>query len=280
MRRLFLIVILCLLGCSLLALAHPDVRELLLPKPEAEPEAEPSETLATTGDDPKNLLTTDPVAFFEKCLEKYDKEVKVGYILTMQKQERINGKLQETQIWKVAFREKPYSVYMQLVKGTPLAERILYVAGENKGRLLARPRLPLMRTFGDVVERDLNSTDAKQSGRYPISDFGLKAGQERVLKFWKAARDHKTLHTEYLGVFKVKEAGDRLCYKLRRTKYEKPEEDGITETTLYIDKANWFQVGAVLKGEGNKLIGEYFFRDIQLNPKFAPEQFERKALIP
>jgi hypothetical protein len=280
MRRLFLIVVLCLFGGSLLALAHPEIREYILPKPEADAEGDPNEMPITSSDDPKDLLATDPIAFFEKCLERYDREVK-GYSLTMQKQERINGKLQETQIHKIHFREKPFSVYMELVKGSPLAERILYVEGENGGKLLARPRGKLARgIMGDVVERDTNSADAKQSGRYAINEFGLKAALQRIVKAGKAARERKALHVEYLGTFKVKEAGDRLCYKIKRSKFEKPEEDGITEVTIYIDTETWLLVGSVCKGEDNKLIAEYFFRDIQLNPKFAPDQFTRKALIP
>ena len=76
---------------------------------------------------------------------------------------------------------------------------------------------------------------------------------------------------------KVREAGDRLCYALRRTCAE-PEEDQVTEVTIYIDKETWFQIGSVLKAEDGKLIGEYIFRDIHLNPTFKPNQFERSAV--
>ena len=48
---------------------------------------------------------------------------------------------------------------------------------------------------------------------------------------------------------------------------------------FYFDKENWLQVGVVLKGEDSKLIGEYMFRDIQLNPRFKPDQFTREALL-
>ena len=47
---------------------------------------------------------------------------------------------------------------------------------------------------------------------------------------------------------------------------------------MYIDKENWLQVGNVLKGEEGRLIGEYFFRDLKLNPDFPPDTFTREAL--
>ena len=78
----------------------------------------------------------------------------------------------------------------------------------------------------------------------------------------------------------MKEAGDRVCYTLRRDQYPKPEEDGVTELTIYIDKETYLQVGAVLKGEGGKLIASYYFRDIKLNPEFKADQFTRAALTP
>jgi outer membrane lipoprotein-sorting protein len=47
---------------------------------------------------------------------------------------------------------------------------------------------------------------------------------------------------------------------------------------MYVDKETWLQVGSVLKGEEGQLIGEYFFRDVKLNPRFKPGTFTRDAL--
>jgi hypothetical protein len=69
-----------------------------------------------------------------------------------------------------------------------------------------------------------------------------------------------------------------VCWVLKRSNYKKPENDGVTESTLYIDKDMWLQVGSVVRGEDGKLIGEYYFFDIQLNPKFGEQQFRREAL--
>ena len=38
------------------------------------------------------------------------------------------------------------------------------------------------------------------------------------------------------------------------------------------------QVGSTLKGADGQLLGEYFFRDIELNPEFKPDTFTREAL--
>jgi hypothetical protein len=226
-----------------------------------------------------HLAKEDPIGFLTECLARYDREVK-GYRAVMQKQERIGGRLQPKEIINVCFKEKPHSVLLVWIEGARRAERALYVEGENNGKMLARPNgLIARKVAGDIVERDVDGPDARQSGRYPLSEYGIKKGTERTLAGWSAARDQRALHVEYLGEQRIREAGDRLCYKLRR-RYARPENDGVTELTIYVDKENLLQVGSILKAAGGKLIGEYFFRDIELNPAFSDGQFERRALSP
>src|SRR5438876_348286 len=105
-----------------------------------------------------------------------------------------------------------------------------------------------------VVERDADGDDARRSGRYPLTEFGVKIGTRRTIAAWLAAKKKDELHVEYLGEAKVKEAGDRVCYKFRRTKYKEPEEGGVVEATIYVDKETWLQVGSVLKGADSELI--------------------------
>ena len=199
-----------------------------------------------------------------------------GYRLIMHKQERIGTVLQPSEEIEVYFREKPHSVFMHWLRGQRKAESVLYVDGENGGQMLAKPT-GIGGLFVKVAARDPEGDDAKQSGRYSLREFGLRNNMVRTIKYWKAAKEKGALEVKYLGVRKVREAGDRLCYTLRRFCKE-PEDDGCTEMTFYIDKETWFRVGAVLKGEGGKLMGEYMFRDIQINPEFKPNQFKPAIL--
>ncbi len=272
MRRLLL----CLPLCLLMAPASSGRRA---------PARAPDAPAAKVADDGRTLpdhagmerlAREAPVAFLENCLRRYQREVKKGYTLTFHKQERLDGKLQRSELIEVAFREEPYGVLFRWREGARLAERALYVEGANDGKLLVK--LSGVGSLLGAVARDVDGADAKRSGRYTLKEFGLKKAALRTLTSWKAAKDNNALHVEYLGVRKIKEAGDRDCYVLRRSRYQKPENDGVLETTLYVDKETWLQVGSVLKGEDGKLIGEYFFRDVKLDPEFKPGQFERKAL--
>jgi hypothetical protein len=255
------------------------------PPPKPKGGTSPRDKAKTAGRQKPNNKTAasdepDPIAFLERCLARYDRKVR-GYRLTMFKQERIGGKLQPQEEIKVAFRERPFGVYLEWVKGARKAERALYVAGENDGQTLVRPYGYLARAVaGDVVAKDPTGPDAKKSGRYPITEFGLKNGTLRTLAGWKQARERHALHVQYAGVYRVKELGDRECYMLHRYNYDRPENDGVTDLVVYIDKETLLQVGSVIRGEGGKLIARYFFHDIELNPEFKDDQFRPGALKP
>jgi hypothetical protein len=236
---------------------------------------------ALPGDrDMEQLARDHPIEFLKDCIRRYQRDVK-GYHLTMQKQERIDGRLRPTEVIDVWFREKPYSVYLGWTKNPGRAERAVYVEGENGDQTLVRPAGMLARKIaGDVISVDPAGEESRQSGRYTLKQFGMNKGALRTLASWEAADAQGAMHVEYLGIVKVIEAGNRPCYALHRGQYAKPEGDGVTDLTIYIDKETWLQVGSVLKGEGGKIIASYYFRDIQLNPEFPPKQFTRAALQP
>lgn len=272
MRRLPLFLALCLPLCLILAPHTPSRQELL-----TTPLADVEDDGGQLPDDAKmeRLARTDPVAFLENCLRRYHREVK-SYQLTLQKQERLEGKLQRSEIMEAWFREEPFSVLLEWKEGARLANRVMYVRGQNNEKLLVKPAGLL--SLAGIVEREPLGPEAKQSGRYPLTEFGIAVGMQRTLASWRAARDEKALHIEYQGEKKIREAGDRLCYVFKRTGYLRPEEDGIVEYTTYIDKETWLQVGSILKGAEGQLLGEYFFRDIKLNPKLDEDTFTRKGL--
>jgi hypothetical protein len=223
----------------------------------------------------EKLAQTDAIAFFRQCLRRYDREVS-GYTCTLDKTERLDGKVQPQETIAAWFREQPFSVQLEWEKNARLAKRSLYVKGQNNEKLLVLPNGRLLSLAG-IVTRDPDGSSARSSGRYPQTEFGIKIGTERTVTDWEAARNRKALHVEYLGQKKIAEVGDRVCYVFKRSQYDKPEQDGIIEATMYIDKETWLQVGSVLKGEDG-LVGEYFFRDIKLNPDFKPDTFTRKGL--
>jgi hypothetical protein len=229
------------------------------------------------------LAREQPVEFITECLIRYRRGVRC-YTLTFFKEERINHMPQQAEVMEVAFREQPFGVFLKWDKGARKADRALYVAGENDDKMLVRPT-----PFWSLMARakyemkdglavvDPDSEDARGSGRFTIKEFGMYNGLARLLVDWEAAQKKGALHVEYLGEQVVKGVGDRTCHVLRRSQFLRPERDGVTEQTVYIDKETWLQVGSVARGpEG--LIGAYFYRNIVINPDLPADQFTPAGL--
>jgi len=251
------------------------------------------------------LARKDPVVFLENCVRYYDRDVQ-GYHLTMQKQERVptrlpieKRKLQKKEVIEVDFKDKPHSVFMRWLEGERLTDRCLYVEGENDNMILVHPS-GLAGKFVTFVKRKVDGPEAQESGRYTLNMFGIKHGTLRTLTFARKAKENGTLNMDYLGADgewhpcgpeanvslgeqRFAQAGNRACYVLRRH-YAQEENDGVLELKIFVDKQNWLQVGSIVEGKVEEpngkryLIGEYYFRDIELNPKFAPDQFKEAAI--
>jgi hypothetical protein len=218
------------------------------------------------------LLHYHPILFLEDCLARYENEVE-GYTTTFYKQERIAGKLKPLEKLDIHFREEPFSVHMKWLEGAHLAQSVLYVEGENNGNMLAKARfIPI------PVSRSKDGPDAKASSRYTIDQFGIYLGAKRTVTAMRDARRRGELHVRYEGLFKVPELNDRPCYKFVRSPYRPLEEEGVNELTIYIDQKTGMQLGSVLKDDQGELLASYFFADIQVNPEFKANQFQRSGL--
>jgi len=274
-RRMSWFLFAALLALPGTAAVGPAPRAAPMPLPE--PVTNGQDAALPTPDQMEKLARTDPLAFLRACLRRYDKEVR-GYTTTLEKQEFLSGKLQPAEVVEVAFREEPFSVLMKW-KTPPVgrADRALYVEGANDGKTLARPAGRAARFLVGVVARESDGPDARSAGRYPLPEFGLKKGTERTLAAWTAAQKRGVLKYEFLGVRSIAEAGKKECYVLRRT-CDPPEEEGIVSVEVAFDTEHWLQVANVLTAERGRKVGSYYFRDIVLNPKFAPDQFERAAV--
>jgi hypothetical protein len=275
--------LLCLVPCWLLSAAPSGPARDERPPERAVPVVTDEGQRLPDAAEMERLAREQPVDFLRECLLRYKRDVQ-GYQLTMYKEERIGGVLEAPEVMEVALREKPFSVFLKWDRGARRAERALYVEGEHDDKLLVRPTPTwywLAKGAGRVkdglVVVDVDGDDARHSGRFTIKEFGMYNGLARLLADWESARQKGALQVEYLGEQAVERAGGRPCYALRRTRFARPERDGVTEQTVYIDKENWLQVGSVASGAAG-LVGAYYYRDVSINPEFAPDQFRPAAL--
>jgi hypothetical protein len=238
----------------------------------------PTEPRLSPGDTTKSfaeLCATDPVGALSHSLQKYQKEVE-GYTCTFIKQDRLKGDLKATETIDCEFQQYPYSILMRWKQGTGRAESTLYVTGENDNQLLIIPssstQKAALKLLGKrYAKRDVNSSDVLEAARYPANHFGFHIATLRVYEAWKAALDREELQVEYRGLLPVAELDGKICHVLHRICVH-PEEEGLTDVTLYLDPVTHFQVGADLRENGN-IIGRYYFKNVKLNPKFQANHF-------
>ncbi len=229
---------------------------------------------AAMTDEIARYALTDPIELFRLSLVKYHETTK-AYTCTMCRQERIKGKLNPPDVVECWFKEEPFSVLMHWTQGGGPADASLFIANHHGHKICVRPKIG--KVFG-YVERSLDAPDVKANSRYSITDFGLRGGAERTYRTWKELRDKGVdLQTEYLGLRpNVEEAGGRACHVIKRH-CNPPEEEGLTDVTIYIDAETWQQVGSVLMAD-DQLIGCYWFKDININPTFDSKQFSIETL--
>jgi hypothetical protein len=236
---------------------------------------------AAAGRHPLPRPQTEPVAFLEACLKHYDNVVH-GYTVRFEKRERVYGKQLSFESVEVMYRDHPHSVLFHwLQPADSRALGALYVEGANQTDGKSRVKLFLRKSVFKNLDFLPRSKELMDYSRYPMSEFGMRQGMQRVLNSWKAAAKENALHVEYLGLNKTNLTGDAVCHVFQRTQYAQPEEiDRVAGVKIFIDCMTLLQVGCIVLGEhGEKdQIAEYFFRDIRLNPQFAPDQFTPETL--
>jgi hypothetical protein len=110
------------------------------------------------------------------------------YTCIMIKRERIDGKLNEPEYMAVKIRNQsaargvPFSVYLSFLKPEEAAGReVIYVEGQNNGKLIAHEGKGLRAKFGKV-ELLPTSALAMEGNRYPITQIGISNLTRRLLE--------------------------------------------------------------------------------------------------
>lgn len=239
----------------------------------------PAKIVAATPDETERsfaeLCRNDPVAALAKSLRKYRTDIE-GYTCMLIKRERIGGKLRDREVIACDFRESPFSVRMEWKEGKGRAAIMLYPAGDNVEQLAVVPANETLRKITPYVTRKLTDSSVRDAARYTANEFGVNHGTLRLHTAWQTAKERGLLHTRYEGVRPIDELDGKQCHVLCR-QCASPEEEGLTEVTVYFDSETLLQAGVVLKA-GEDLIASYYFKDFVLNPTFGVERFSVQGL--
>lgn len=251
------------------------------------------------------LARTDPVAMFDECLIRYQREVK-GFKCGLEKEERIKGELKPLEkialyvrgeVPDPATNKTHIEVLMKWKEGAQKVmlfkvEGVLYREDQSRDKMTTwRPDAVLSK----ANEVSIVGKDAQGASRYCIQDAGLYRTMLRTYNAWKTHQDAKTFNFAYEGLRAIPQLGGVECHVVKRicrtpeldpfamdfkvSSSDTLEQEGFSEVTVFVDAKRWLQVGTELRRANGELIGAYYFKDVELNPTFSPETFEKDGLL-
>ncbi len=229
----------------------------------------------------ETLAARDPMAFFESCLERYDRSVR-DYTCTFTKQEKVGRRMTKRQVMKARFREKPFSVRLDWIENADKCDSVLYVKDRwvknGKQTAVVVPGR-IARLFVSHVMRQIDGKDAKKTSRRTLGDFGLRNSLLLTLKYCKLAAEQGILDFRYVGNGEV-DHRETLVFERRLpfTGDQTVWPDGLL--VVHVDKE--LQLPTLCQAytdDGKKqLLGSYMNTDIRLNANLPDKVFTKKGL--
>lgn len=252
----------------------------------------PSHTVvfgAETGEvDPfEHLVRTNPLQALLESRKRHRESV-TDYTCNFVKQELLPSGMSAEQEIDVKFRAEPFSVVMHWVRNPGLAERVIYVkdkwvdadadAGQRQ-QAVCRP-IPPISALLKSLKQPIHGNQAKNASRRFIDEFGFERSLDLLIQYCEMARDRGELRLEFKGESYFD--GRPTWVILRRLPYEKEGgryPDRIAE--IHIDKEYRIPVAvycyAADEMTPESLLGKYEYRNIHLNPKLDPSDFDPKT---
>jgi hypothetical protein len=217
-----------------------------------------------------DLGKNDHIALLKLAVDRYRTTVR-DYTGIFHKQERIGRKLGKPQLISFKFKEKPYSLFMRWKKNPLGGDKLLYVEGQNKNKMIVHP-IGLASIFRSV-KVDPNSKKALSSSLRPCHRFGFHRTMTTTLKIYELAKKNGDLQTRFLGLTTIDK---RKCVKLERTLPRK-KQYRYGRLTMEFDLEYLLPVSVTCYDWQDKLVARYVFTNLKLNVGLTDKQFTPKA---
>lgn len=163
--------------------------------------------------------------------------------------------------------KKPGSIYLRIMEGKNRGVVSVYVEGENDGRMVVRPRGAL----GFVtIKLDPEGRRAMENSRHPIRDAGIG----HVLRLIQTNYD--TWRSSGLGTITYLGEDDLTGKRAHVVKAVFPEGVGYYGHVIHIhfDSQSFLPVKITIVDWKDRLVEEYQFRDVVINPGLTDEDFK------
>ncbi len=221
-----------------------------------------------------------------------DRDIR-DYTCTFVKRERIQGRLSGYQHMVAAIRHErtdhgqviaPFSVYLRFLGPSGMRGRgVVYVAGENDGKLIARKGGS--RFSYVTMSLDPLSASAMRGNRYPITEIGIKNLVRRLIEVLQEglvrAAPSRRCRVDFIANTKV---NGRRCTNIQFTRPGGALNEPFFQARVYLDD----ELQIPIRYESYdwpdspqgapRLIEEYTYLDVRLNVGLSDDDFQRTKL--
>ncbi|MEM8667901.1 MAG: DUF1571 domain-containing protein [Planctomycetota bacterium] len=229
--------------------------------------------------------------FAESRSEYIQKNIR-DYSARLIKRERIDGKLQNYQFINVKMRCEqtrdgeviPMAVFMQYLAPKSLRDRrVLYVEGENNGRILVRKGGVSLQHV--KLRIDPTSAGARRESNYPITDVGFDKVIRRLIErlvedMEKDPSGENTKVTSFRGA----QVGQRDCTRIQVVHPKPLGGVDYHQANLFVDDELKLPIRLTVhdwpekEGQELPLIEEYTYVDLKVNVGLEDSEFSAKKL--
>jgi Protein of unknown function (DUF1571) len=199
------------------------------------------------------------------------------YTAEFSKVERIDNRVIEGSM-DLKFREKPFSVKLRCRSKPDAGREVIYVAGENDGKLIVRESG--LKSIIGAIELAPDDPKVREENRRPITEIGMLQMLDLETALWRADRDSDPANVEVTSFSGVK-VGDLECdgFELKHLKHKSKEQFALTR--IYFDSQTKFPVqvehfnGAGTNDSELALVEKYTYTDIKTNVGLGESDFDR-----
>ncbi len=195
------------------------------------------------------------------------------------KQERVGGELISPQYIDAKFRQDPQSVYFKFLNPDDVKGReVIYAAGANDGKLLAREGSGVKRLIG-MVRLEPTSALAMAGQKYPINNAGMAFLTKRLIEVAEQDRKYGEVEVHF---YKDAKVGDRNCLLIEVIHPVPRRVFLFHKAVIYIDQELQVPIhyAAYLwpkkPGEEPPLDESYTYANLKLNVGLTDADFDYK----
>lgn len=261
---------LCLFSAGLLAAEKARTRTA--------PAGAPGKTSASRSLGQGTQSSLDEALRYAETSRKALQDVR-DYTADFSKVEQIDNRLIEGSM-DLKFRETPFSVKLRCRSKPDAGREVIYVAGENDGKLIVRE--PGLKSIIGAIELATDDPKVKEDNRRPITEIGMLQMLDIETALWRADRESDPANVEVTFFSGVK-FGDRECDGFELKHLKRNSKDQFALTRMYFDCQTKFPVQvehfnrAGADDSDLALVEKYTYSDIKTNVGLGESDFDRHS---